>query len=99
MSVDVAGYVGLMQADEQGTHARLMACRASIIAPAVSRAGGRIVKGTSDGVLVEFTSATLAQSDLLVEIGASLDDKSLLGHAASSQVLEQKYWNGLALTR
>ena len=54
MSVDVVGYVGLMQADEHGTHAKLMGCRASIIAPAVSRANGEVVKGTGDGVLAEF---------------------------------------------
>ena len=75
MSVDVAGYVGLMQADEQGTHARLMACRASIIAPAVSRAGGRIVKGTGDGVLAELPSAAAAAT-CAMEIQRAMRERS-----------------------
>ena len=60
MSVDVVGYVSLMQADEHGTYAKLMACRASIIAPAVSRASGEVVKGTGDGVLAEFPNVVAA---------------------------------------
>src|ERR1700712_2426387 len=75
MSVDVAGYVGLIQADEQGTHARLMACRASIIAPAVSRAGGRIVKGTGDGVLAELPSAAAAAT-CAMEIQRAMRERS-----------------------
>src|SRR3954468_8962426 len=53
---DIVGYSRLMGADEEGTLARLKACRRDLIDPGIARHRGRIVKTTGDGLLVEFTS-------------------------------------------
>ena len=52
---DVAGYARMMGADEAGTHAAFKAHR-SAIHPIVLNHGGRVVKSTGDGFLVEFPS-------------------------------------------
>ena len=52
---DVAGYARMMGADEAGTHAAFKAHR-SAIHPIVLNLGGRVVKSTGDGFLVEFPS-------------------------------------------
>jgi adenylate cyclase len=54
---DVVGYSRLMEADEEGTLARLNAHRREFLEPTISRNRGRIVKRTGDGVLIEFISA------------------------------------------
>ena len=54
---DVVGYSRLIEADEEGTRARLQSLHAELIEPGISAAGGRIVKTTGDGILVEFASA------------------------------------------
>lgn len=46
-----------MEADEAGTVERLKAARGDVIDPAISEYGGRMVKTTGDGALVEFPSA------------------------------------------
>ena len=56
---DVAGYSRLMGADEAGTALALRQHRAAID-PIVASHGGRIVKSTGDGVLVEFPSIVAA---------------------------------------
>jgi class 3 adenylate cyclase/TolB-like protein/Tfp pilus assembly protein PilF len=53
---DVAAYSRLMGADEVGTLAALKAHRAQAIDPKLARFGGRIVKTTGDGILIEFPS-------------------------------------------
>jgi adenylate cyclase len=53
---DMVGYSRLMELDESGTLARLKAHRVELIDPAIARNGGRIIKTTGDGMLVEFTS-------------------------------------------
>jgi adenylate cyclase len=60
LAADVVGYSRLMNADEEGTLARLVEIRQAILDPAVGRSGGRIVKTTGDGFLVEFPSAVEA---------------------------------------
>jgi len=60
VSADVAGYSRLMQADEEGTHAALKAHRADVVDPAIDAIGGRLVKTTGDGVLLEFPSVNAA---------------------------------------
>jgi adenylate cyclase len=60
LSADVAGYSRLMSADEAGTLAALQAHRSELIAPAVERHRGRIVKLIGDGMLVEFDSVVEA---------------------------------------
>ena len=57
MMTDIVGYSRLMGLDETRTIARQKAHRESIIDPNITARGGRIVKSTGDGVLVEFTSA------------------------------------------
>lgn len=52
---DVAGYSSLMEADEEGTAARMAACRA-IADVEISKADGRLFKAMGDAVLAEFTS-------------------------------------------
>ncbi len=57
LAADIAGYSRLMGADEEGTLARLKACRKALVDPKISEYRGRIVKTTGDGMLVEFGSA------------------------------------------
>src|SRR5215472_10208827 len=56
LAADVAGYSRLMGADEEGTHARLMAHRRELFDPKIGEYSGRIVKTTGDGMLAEFAS-------------------------------------------
>src|SRR5215212_491442 len=56
VAADIAGYSRLMGADEEGTLARLKACRRDLIDPGVARHRGRMVKTTGDGLLIEFSS-------------------------------------------
>jgi adenylate cyclase len=53
---DMVGYSRLIGLDEEGTITRQKAHREEIIDPKISAHGGRIVKTTGDGLLVEFAS-------------------------------------------
>src|SRR4051794_7010462 len=55
LAADVVGYSRLMEADEAGT-ARLLHEHRAAADPLVAEHGGRIVKTTGDGVLIEFPS-------------------------------------------
>src|SRR5262249_12779105 len=59
LAADVAGYSRLMGADEAGTAKALREHRAAVD-PIVAGHGGRIVKTTGDGVLLEFQSIVAA---------------------------------------
>jgi TolB-like protein/class 3 adenylate cyclase/Tfp pilus assembly protein PilF len=59
LAADVAGYSRLMGADEAGTAQALREHRAAVD-PIVASHGGRIVKTTGDGVLLEFSSIVAA---------------------------------------
>jgi adenylate cyclase len=59
LAADVAGYSRLMGLDEAGTARTLHEHRAAVD-PIVARYGGRIVKTTGDGVLLEFPSIVAA---------------------------------------
>src|ERR1700751_3078217 len=69
---DVAGYSRMMGIDEAGTHAAFKAHRAAIF-PIILNHGGRIVKNTGDGFLLEFpsvvgaTEAAIAIQTLMAE--------------------------------
>jgi adenylate cyclase len=69
---DVAGYSRMMGADEAGTHAAFKAHR-SAIHPIILNHGGRVVKNTGDGFLLEFpsivgaTEAAIAMQTLMAE--------------------------------
>jgi TolB-like protein len=59
LAADVAGYSRLMGADETGT-ARVLREHRTAVDPVVASHGGRIVKTTGDGVLLEFSSIVAA---------------------------------------
>jgi TolB-like protein/class 3 adenylate cyclase len=56
LAADVTGCSRLIEADEEGTLSRLKALRVEVIDPKIAGHRGRIVKTTSDGLLVEFAS-------------------------------------------
>jgi len=62
VAADVVGYSRLMGRDESGTLARLRKNRSDYLEPVMARYGGRLVKLTGDGALVEFGSAVDAMS-------------------------------------
>src|SRR6202165_4542825 len=74
---DVAGYSRMMGADEAGTHAAFKAHRSAVY-PAILNHGGRIVKNTGDGFLLEFPSivgaieSAVAMQALMVERNSQL---------------------------
>ena len=59
LAADVAGYSRLMGEDEAGT-ARAVCERREAARPIVAGLGGRIVKTTGDGLLLEFPSVVAA---------------------------------------
>jgi adenylate cyclase len=69
---DVVGYSRMMGADEEGTHAAFKAHRSAIY-PIILNHGGRLVKNTGDGFLLEFPSivgaieSAIAMQGLMVE--------------------------------
>ena len=56
IAADVVGYSRLMGRDESGTLARLRKDRSEHLDPVLTKYGGRLVKLTGDGALVEFTA-------------------------------------------
>jgi class 3 adenylate cyclase/TolB-like protein len=60
VAADVAGYSRLMGVDESGTLAALKSHRRELIDPKIAEYGGRIVKTTGDGLLLEFPSVVEA---------------------------------------
>jgi adenylate cyclase len=60
LAADVVGYSRLMGVDEEGTLSLLKTYRRELLEPRIVEHGGRIVKTTGDGVLIEFASAVNA---------------------------------------
>ena len=60
LAADVVGYSRLMGANEVGTLQSLQKHQAELIEPEIAGRGGRIVKLTGDGMLVEFPSVVNA---------------------------------------
>ncbi|UVC10204.1 tetratricopeptide repeat protein [Rhizobium sp. TH2] len=56
LAADVVGFSRLAGADEDRTLARLRTLRSDLIDPTVAVHGGRIVKRTGDGAIIEFRS-------------------------------------------
>jgi adenylate cyclase len=73
LAADVVGYSRLIEADEEGTLARLREHRRELIDPKIIEHRGRIVKTTGDGVLVEFASVVDAMR-CATEIQARIAD-------------------------
>jgi TolB-like protein/class 3 adenylate cyclase len=78
LAADVVGYSRLMGRDENGTLARLKAHRTERLEPVVARHGGRLVKLTGDGALVEFPSAVDA-------LGAAIEFQQAMADANRGQ--------------
>ena len=74
LAADVVGYSRLMGRDEQGTLARLKPHRTERLEPTLARHGGRLVKLTGDGALVEFSSAVDA-------LGAAIEFQQAVAEA------------------
>ena len=75
VSADVAGYSRLMGKDESGTLAALKATRQEIVDPAIASHGGRIVKTTGDGLLLEFPSVVNAVR-CAIEVQTAMADRT-----------------------
>jgi len=60
VAADMVEYSRLMEADEAGTLDQLRALRKELIDPKITAHGGRIVKTSGDGLLIEFDSVTEA---------------------------------------
>ena len=75
VSADVAGYSRLMGRDESGTLAALKALRQEVVDPAIANHGGRIVKTTGDGLLLEFPSVVNAVR-CAVEVQTAMADRT-----------------------
>ena len=75
VSADVAGYSRLMGRDESGTLAALKAVRKEVVDPAIASHGGRIVKTTGDGLLLEFPSVVNAVR-CSVEVQTAMADRT-----------------------
>jgi len=76
VSADIAGYSRLMGHDESGTLAALKAMRREVVDPAIDQHGGRIVKTTGDGLLLEFPSVVNAVR-CAVEVQTGLPPKAV----------------------
>ncbi|MEH2562228.1 adenylate/guanylate cyclase domain-containing protein [Bradyrhizobium sp. AZCC 2289] len=78
LAADVVGYSRLMGRDENGTLTRLKAHRTERLEPMLARHGGRLVKLTGDGALVEFSSAVDA-------LGAAIEFQEAMTEANKVQ--------------
>ena len=76
LAADVVCYSRLMGRDESGTLTRLRKSRAERLEPVLAKYGGRLVKLTGDGVLIEFASAVDALSAEAVRGPSSLSTPS-----------------------
>ena len=78
LAADVVGYSRLMGRDEHGTLTRLKAHRTERLEPTLARHGGRLVKLTGDGALVEFPSAVDA-------LGAAIEFQQAMAETNKDQ--------------
>jgi adenylate cyclase len=78
VAADVVGYSRLMGRDESGTLARLRKNRSERLDPVMAKYGGRLVKLTGDGALIEFASPVDALS-------ASIEFQQTMVEANSDQ--------------
>ena len=92
LAADVAGYSRLMGADEVGTVQALREHRGAAD-PFIAEHGGRIVKTTGDGLLIEFGSVVgavecaLALQQLSTEHNAAFADRLRLRRCARSRAV------------
>jgi adenylate cyclase len=77
-AADVVGYSRLTGRDESGTVARLREHRQQRLEPVLAKHGGRLVKLTGDGALVEFPSAVDA-------LGAAIEFQQAMSDVNAGQ--------------
>jgi adenylate cyclase len=77
LAADVVGYSRLMGADEEGTLAQFKTHRSELVDLKISEYGGRIVKTTGDGLLVEFASVVDAMR-CAVEVQKGMAERNAL---------------------
>ncbi|HEV7544039.1 MAG TPA: adenylate/guanylate cyclase domain-containing protein, partial [Reyranella sp.] len=81
LAADVVGYSRLMGRDENGTLARFKGHMTERFEPTLVRHGGRLVKLTGDGALVEFTS-------VLGALGAAVEFQQAMAEANRDQATD-----------
>ena len=87
---DVVGYSGLMERDEEGTAARMSACRA-IADAEIAKVEGRLFKAMGDAVLAEFSSPMNA-----VRCAVGIRDALALAEQGKEQPLAMRFGLHLA---
>ncbi len=92
LSADMAGYSGLMEADEPGTLSRLMRNRTTIFEPQVKSHGGRVFKFVGDGMLAEFPSVVEA-----VTCALAIQDETARSEANEAEDKRIRYRIGINL--
>ena len=86
VSADVVGYSRLMGLDEVGTLHRLKAHRAELVDGLIESHGGRIVKTTGDGLLLDFPSV-IAAMECVIAIQAGMARRNVgLGTDEAMQI-------------
>ena len=87
LAADVVGYSRLMAGDEAGTFAQLKTHRSAVIEPKAAAHGGRVVKLTGDGTLMEFTSVVDAVN-FAVEVQQAMAERN--GGVAEDQQIRYR---------
>ncbi len=81
---DVVGFSRMVAADDTGTIERMRELRDTITEPAIKGAGGRIVKRTGDGTLVEFSS-------VLGAVNGAIDVQRKLADIANNDPEDRRF--------
>ena len=81
---DVVGYSRMMGGDEAGTHAAFKAHRSAIY-PIILNHGGRVVKNTGDGFLLEFPSI-VGGIEAAIAVQALMAERN--GHLPADRVMQ-----------
>lgn len=76
LAADIAGYAGLMEAEEDATYTRVKTLISDLVRPGVARHRGRIVKTTGDGFLAVFDNAVDAT-------GCAVEIQEALAHSVT----------------
>jgi class 3 adenylate cyclase/TolB-like protein len=81
LAADVVGYSRLMGRNEAGTLAALKAHRQELIEGEIASRGGRIIKLTGDGMLVEFASVVAAvECAAAIQVGIAERNRGVPPH-------------------
>jgi formylglycine-generating enzyme required for sulfatase activity/class 3 adenylate cyclase len=89
---DISGYSRLMEADEEGTHARVKRIERDLIEPTIAEHHGRLVKTTGDGFIAIFDSPVEA-----VRCGIVIQQSMIGRNAAQSKQSWIEYRIGVNL--